>query len=72
MVPDRNDRPLVTLLGRFVLYAEANDDRTKWIKALRESHVQDKSLFQDWPSNFQHVAKVEIVSGKFNVCPTYH
>ena len=54
-----------------MLYAEANDDRMKWIKALRGSHVQDKSLFQDWPSNFQHVAKVEIVSGKFNVCPTY-
>ena len=55
-----------------MLYAEANVDRTKWITALRETGVQDKSLFQDWPSNFQHVAKVEIVSGKFNVCPTYH
>ena len=69
LVPDRHGRLLVTVLGRFSLYAEANDDRTKWIKALRESHVQDKSLFKDRPSNFQHVAKVEIASGKFNVRP---
>ena len=31
--------------------------------------TQDKSLFKDKPSNFQHVAKVAIASGKFNVCP---